>query len=119
MHRLSWNYFVPSPMTTNPSISNSMNIQASHELLLELLSKHPEFASRFKQRKEPLYAHQVKDFDGNETHAAAILVATALNIHSGSAGNHDLYTLMHTYLSDPASRDEINAAMRRARGFVV
>ena len=96
-----------------------MDIQASHELLLELLAKHPDFASRFKKRKAPLSAHEVKDFDGNETNAAAILVATALNIRSGSAGNHDLYALMHTYLSDPSSRDAINSAVRRAKELAV
>lgn len=96
-----------------------MEIQASHELLLKLLAEHPEFASRFKKRKEPLLAHQVKDFSGNETNAAAVLVATALNLRSGSAGNHDLYALMHTYLSDPSARDEINLAVRRAKGLLV
>jgi hypothetical protein len=96
-----------------------MDNQASHELLLDLLAKHPTFASRFKKRKEPLFADEVKDFDGNETNAAAILVATALNINSGSAGNHNLYELFDTYLSDPAARDEINRAVRRAKGLLV
>ena len=96
-----------------------MDIQASHELLLKLLSQHPTFATRFKKRKEPLFADDVKDFDGNETNAAAILVATALNINSGSAGNHNLYELFDTYLSDPSARDEINAAVRRARALAV
>lgn len=96
-----------------------MENQASHELLLKLLSQHPTFATRFKNRKEPLFADDVKDFDGNETNAAAILVLTALNINSGSAGNHDLYQLFDTYLSDPAARDEINSAVRRAKGLAV
>jgi len=96
-----------------------MENQSSHELLLELLAKHPDFAGRFKKRRAPLFAHEVKDFDGNETNAAAILVATALNINSGSAGNHNLYELFDTYLSDPEARDEINAAVRRAKGHLV
>lgn len=96
-----------------------MNNQASHELLLDLLSKHPDFASRFKKRKEPLLAHEVKDFEGNETNAAAILVATALNINSGSAGNHNLYELFDAYLSYPSARDEINRAVRRAKDLTV
>lgn len=96
-----------------------MDIQASHELLLELLAKHPDFASRFKKRKKPLMAHEVKDFDGNETNGAAILVATALNINSGSAGNHNMYELFDTYLSDPSARNEINTAVRRARALAV
>lgn len=96
-----------------------MDNQASHELLLELLAKHPDFASRFKKRRKPLMAHEVKDFDGNETNRAAILVATALNINSGSAGNHNLYELFDTYLSNPEARDEINAAVRRAKGYLV
>lgn len=96
-----------------------MDHQASHELLLQLLAKHPTFASSFKKRKKPLYAHEVKDFDAGETHDAAILVLTALNINSGSAGNHDLYQLFDTYLSSPEARDEINAAVRRAKGMLV
>ena len=96
-----------------------MDIQASHELLIELLAKHPDFASRFKKRKEPLLAREVNDFTGKETNAAAILVATALNIRSGSAGNHDLYALFDTYLSDPSARHEINSAVRRAKGLTV
>jgi hypothetical protein len=96
-----------------------MDSQASHELLLDVLAKHPDFASRFKKRKKPLLAHEVKDFDGNETNGAAILVATALNINSGSAGNHNLYELFDTYLSDPSARDEINGAVRRAKGLMV
>lgn len=106
-------------MTTNPSVGKPMDNQASHELLLRLLSQHPTFATRFTKRKEPLFADDVKDFDGNETNAAAILVATALNINSGSAGNHDLYQLFDTYLSYPEARDEINAAVRRAKGMLV
>lgn len=96
-----------------------MDNQASHELLLELLAKHPTFANRFMKRKKPLMAHEVKDFDADETHEAAILVLTALNINSGSAGNHDLYQLFDTYLSEPDARDEINRAVRRAKGLAV
>jgi hypothetical protein len=97
-----------------------MDIQASHELLLELLAKHPDFATRFKKREEPLSAPDVKDFDANETNAVAVLVATALNIRSGSVvGSHDLYSLMHTYLSVPSSRAGIDAAVRRAKEVVV
>ena len=97
-----------------------MDIQANHELLLDLLAKHPAFASRFKKLKEPLSAPEMKYFDGNETNAAAILVATALNIRSGSVvGSHDLYTLMHTYLSKPSSRAAIDAAVRRAHELAV
>lgn len=112
-------YFVRGPMTINPSRGLPMDRRSSHELLLELLEKHPDFASRFKKRKKPLMAHEVKNFDGNETNRAAILVATALNINSGSAGNHDLYQLFDTYLSYPEARDEINAAVRRAKGLTV
>lgn len=96
-----------------------MDNQASHELLLDLLAKHPTFAKRFKKRKKPLMAHEVKDFDAGETNDAAILVLTALNINSGSAGNHNLYELFDTYLSDPEARDEINRAVRRAKGLLV
>lgn len=97
-----------------------MDIQASHELLLELLAKHPDFATRFKKRKEPLSAPDVKDFDGNETNAAAVLVARALNIRSGSVvGSHDLYSLMHTYLTIPSSRASIDAAVCRAMEMAV
>lgn len=96
-----------------------MDNQAGHELLFELLAKHPDFASRFKKRKKPLFTHEVQDFDGNETNGAAILVATVLNINSGSAGNHNLYELFDTYLSLPSARDEINRAVRRAKGLMV
>jgi len=97
-----------------------MDIQASHELLLELLAKHPDFASRFKKRKAPLSAPEVKDFDGNETNAAAVLVATALNIRSGSVvDSHDLYSLMHAYLSVPSSRAAIDEAVRRSKELAV
>jgi hypothetical protein len=96
-----------------------MDNQSSHELLLELLTKHPSFANRFKKRKKSLMANEVKDFDAGETHEAAILVLTALNINSGSAGNHDLYQLFDTYLSKPYARDEINRAVHRAKGLAV
>ena len=108
-----------NPVDDKPVKGRSMDNQASHELLLELLAKHPSFAKRFKKRKKPLMAHEVKDFDAGESHDAAILVLTALNINSGSAGNHNLYELFDTYFSEPAARDEINRAVRRAKGLLV
>lgn len=90
-----------------------MNIQASHEMLLKLLEKHPDFNSKtgrwtFVHRKEPLSADEVRDFGPNEPSAAVVLMLTALNIRSGSAGQNNFYRLMEAYLRVPEYRERMN-----------
>lgn len=97
---------------------STMDAQESHEFLLKLLRQHPDFngangGHQFKLRREPLAAPEVKDFDDNETGAAAILVLSALNIRSGSVvGSHDVYQLFHHYFSDPSCRKVVDSAVR-------
>lgn len=86
--------------------------QMKHEQLIAFLKQlDPETYGEMTTRKEGLFSEDVASniHIGNyEVNRAAVLLTDFLNIHSGSAGEHDLYSLLSQYLKNSAKRTEIN-----------
>jgi hypothetical protein len=86
--------------------------QVKHEKLIMFLKQlDQETYGGITARKEGLFSEEVAanvHIGDYEVNRAAVLLTDFLNIHSGSAGEHDLYSLLSQYLKNSDKRAEIN-----------
>ena len=91
-----------------------MDPQQRHELLIDLLSKHPSYnrvghIPRLSKRKKHVGSDDLDKLNVGDVNSAVILVVDALNMPGGSiGGNVDLYRLLQAYFLVPSFRERIN-----------
>ena len=89
--------------------------QKRHEALVKLLSSYSQYqgSEKLRIKKKSIPHHLVSDIPDHEIVYGVIAFCDFLNIHSGSAGDVNLYELLKSYLKNGEKKKKINEIISR------